>query len=110
MRFYNLFNHRDKLLSNIYSSVEHDNALGLKGAQTGITNASNYSQANVQNEIAARCDADGDGKPDLGITDCKIIDRGDNHGGYFGFRDPSTKKLIDDGVMDVVVHDWQTFK
>ena len=53
MRFYNLFNHRDKLLSNIYSSVEHDNALGLKGAQTDITSASNYSQGNVQNEIAS---------------------------------------------------------
>jgi Alpha/beta hydrolase of unknown function (DUF900) len=111
LKVYNLFNPKDKVFSNIYSSVEHDNALGLKGAQTGITNASNYSQANVQNEIAGRCDADGDGKPDLRITDCKIIDRGDNHGGYFGFRDPSTKKLIDDRVMAVVVHDWQrTFK
>ena len=61
-------------MSNIYSSVEHDNALGLKGAQTGITNASNYSQANVQNENnELRCDADGDGKPDLGITDIEIV-------------------------------------
>jgi hypothetical protein len=50
---------------------------------------------------------DPDGKPDLGITDCKTGSKGDNHGGYFGFRDTSTKKLIDDGEMDVVVHDWQ---
>ncbi len=35
VKFYNLFNAKDKVLSGIYSSVEHDNALGLKGKQIG---------------------------------------------------------------------------
>jgi hypothetical protein len=27
--------------------------------------------------------------------------------GYMGFIDPTTKKLMDDGAMNVVVNDWK---
>jgi hypothetical protein len=36
-----------------------------------------------------------------------IIARGDNHGGYFGFRDTENDtRLVDDGAMNVVVDNW----
>jgi hypothetical protein len=89
--------------------VEHHTALGNTGAQKGISLPSNYIQRDVQNEILPLCDADADGKPDLGLTskDCKAMERGFNHMGYMGFRDPNTKKLMDDGVMNLIVSDWK---
>jgi hypothetical protein len=35
------------------------------------------------------------------------MERGFNHMGYLGFLDPSTKKLMDDVAMNVVVNDWK---
>jgi Alpha/beta hydrolase of unknown function (DUF900) len=106
-RFYNLFNPKDKALTLIYGKDEHDNALGLTGKQEGITIPSNYNQTNVQSEILALCDADGDGNPDLGLTDCTTVDIGDNHAGYFGFRNSTNHTFIDDGAMNIVVREWQ---
>jgi esterase/lipase superfamily enzyme len=109
IKFYNLFNPKDKALSGTYPRVEHHTALGNTGAQKGISLPSNYIQRDVQNEILPLCDADADGKPDLGLTskDCKAMERGFNHMGYMGFRDPNTKKLMDDGVMNLIVSDWK---
>ena len=75
----------------------------------GISLPSNYIQRDVQNEILPLCDADADSQPDLGLTskDCKAMEKGFNHMGYMGFRDPTTKKLMDDGAMNVVVNDWK---
>ena len=40
-----------------------------------------------------------------------IIARGDNHGGYFRFRDTETDtRLVDDGAMNVVVDNWSMIK
>ena len=109
IKFYNLFNPKDKALSGTNPRVEHHTALGNTGAQIGISLPSNYIQRDVQNEILPLCDADADGKPDFGLTskDCKAMERGFNHMGYMGFRDPTTKKLMDDGAMNVVVDDWK---
>lgn len=109
IKFYNLFNPKDKVLSGTYPRVEHHTALENTGAQKGISLPSNYIQRDVQNEILPLCDADADGEPDLGLTskDCKAMERGFNHMGYMGFRDPTTKKLMDDGVMNLIVSDWK---
>jgi pimeloyl-ACP methyl ester carboxylesterase len=109
IKFYNLFNPKDKALSTVYPNVEHHTAFGNTGAQKGISLASNYIERDVSNEILPLCDADADGSPDLGLTskDCKAMERGFNHMGYMGFIDPTTKKLMDDGAMNVVVNDWK---
>jgi len=109
IKFYNLVNPKDKLFSGTFPRVEDHTALGNSGAQKGISLPSNYIQQDVQNEILPLCDADADGKPDFGLTskDCKAMERGFNHMGYMGFRDPTTKKLMDDGVMNLIVSDWK---
>ena len=40
--FYNLFSPKDRQLLKDYNFNEHDNALGLNGAQVNITKPSNY--------------------------------------------------------------------
>jgi hypothetical protein len=40
-------------------------------------------------------------------TDCTTVDIGDNHAGYFGFRNSTNHTFIDDGAMNVVVREWQ---
>src|SRR5215831_4141358 len=108
IKFYNYFNPKDKVLSGTDPGEEDHTALGNTGTQKRISLPSNYIQRDVQNEILPLCDADADGKPDLGLTskDCKAMERGFNHMGYMGFRDPTTKKLMDDGVMNLIVSDW----
>ncbi|MBV9176195.1 MAG: alpha/beta hydrolase [Nitrososphaeraceae archaeon] len=109
IKFYNYFDPKDKVLSGTYPRVELHTALGNTRAQKRISLPSNYIQRDVQNDILPLCDADADGKPDLGLTskDCNAMERGFNHMGYMGFRDPTTKKLMDDGVMNLVVSDWK---
>lgn len=62
LKFYNLFDPRDKALIRFYTIDENDTTLGLKGKQEGITPPSNYNQTDVQNQILALADADADGK------------------------------------------------
>jgi hypothetical protein len=39
------------------------------------------------------------------------IVRGDNHGGYFGFRDvENNTRLVDDGAISIVVDNWNRIK
>jgi hypothetical protein len=65
------------------SYPEHDNPLGLKGAQTGISLPSNYNQKDVKNMIPPFCDTNG-----YKTADPPIFHKGDNvtigqnHAGY----------------------------
>jgi hypothetical protein len=109
LHFYNLFDPKDKALIKFYAKDESDNALGLNGAQIGITLSSNYNQTNVQDTILALTDADADGYTDLGLDASEPIEKGDNHAGYFGFTNQTNNKkvLIDPGAMKVVVEQWR---
>ena len=108
--FYNLFDPKDKALIKFYMKKdENDTALGLKGKQEGITAPSNYNQKDVQDEILALHDADADGNWDLGLNETESVEKGDNHGGYFGFTNMTNgkKMFVDNGAMDVVVEQWR---
>ena len=69
------------------SYPEHDNPLGLKGAQIGISLSSNYNQKDVKNMIPPFCDANADK-----TADPPIFHKGDNvtigqnHTGYYGLE------------------------
>ena len=108
-QFYNLFDPKDKALLNIYTKDENDTPLGLNGHQKNITIPSNYNETNVQNEIEALADADGDCNYDIGLNKTVEVEKGDNHGGYFGFTNMTNNKkvLIRDGAMNVVVDQWR---
>ena len=107
--FYNLFDPKDKALIKFYTMDENDNALGLKGKQEGTTAPSNYNQTDVQDQILALHDADADGNWDLGLNKTEPVQKGDNHGGYFGFTNITNgkKMFVDNGAMDVVVEQWR---
>ena len=108
--FYDLVDPKDKALIKFYMKKdENDAALGLKGKQEGITTPSNYYQANVQDEILALHDADADGNWDLGLDKTEPLEKGDNHGGYFGFTNITNgkKTFVDDGAMNRVVEQWR---
>jgi Alpha/beta hydrolase of unknown function (DUF900) len=113
--FYNFYNPEDNA-NPIYPSYEGDWALGQTGYQTTPFNIvlslpANYHQTNIQDEIPPSCDADGDKEPDFPLATNMIIARGDNHGGYFGFRDTEKDtRLVDDGAMNVVVDNWSRIK
>jgi hypothetical protein len=109
LKFYNLFDPRDKALIRFYTIDENDTALGLKGKQEGTIPPSNYNQTDVQDQILALADTDADGKYDLGLNESEPVEKGDNHAGYFGFTNMTNNKkvLIDDGAMDVVVEQWR---
>jgi hypothetical protein len=113
-KFYNLFSPRDRELLKDYNEHEHDNALGLNGAQANITKPSNYKEINVQNKIPPFCDSNADNMPDGKYTKGEFIEgenvtRGESHYGYFGFRNPADNKtIIDDGAMNTVVRDWNS--
>jgi hypothetical protein len=100
----------------IYPSYEGDWALGQTGYQTIPFNIllslpANYHQINVLDEIPPSCYADGDKEPDFPLATNMIIARGDNHGGYFGFRDAEIDtKLVDDGAINVVIDNWNGIK
>ncbi|HJS64055.1 MAG TPA: hypothetical protein VJ767_04250 [Nitrososphaeraceae archaeon] len=41
----------------------------------------------------------------IGLTSCE---KGENHSGYFGFRDVTNNtKIIDDGIIDIVDSNWK---
>jgi hypothetical protein len=111
--FYDLFSSQDRILLTDYKSFDFVPALGQVGASTvsQVDRPSNYHQKDVKEQIPALTDADGD--KDCDPMMCSSSDHnevpnvvnGTNHFGYFGFRSPNGS-LIDDGVMDVVVHDW----
>ncbi len=124
-KFYNLYNPEDDMLervdlweqvtdlqTEVYPSYENDDALGSLGIQNAAINEvdipSNYNETNVQNEILEIEDANGDGECDILPSHCIISNthRGDNHLGYMGFRDNISKRIVDDGVMDIVARNW----
>jgi hypothetical protein len=108
-QFYNLFDPKDKALIKYYTMDENDTALGLSGKEEGITPPSNYNQTNVQDQILAIGDADGDGDYDLALNKSIQVKKGDNHAGYFGFTNMTNNKkvFVDDGAMNVVVEEWR---
>ena len=95
-----------------YPCFEQDFALGQGGMQTTISDIDipqNYSDIPVGQEILNIVDADADGACDLSYRNswlpdssvCTIIQMGDNHLGYIGFR--SIENLGEYGAMDIVV-------
>jgi Alpha/beta hydrolase of unknown function (DUF900) len=99
-QLYNLYSPNDIVLGFSLSSIHF---LGSEGAPRGITTPTNYKDTNVATEILANYDANGDGDCDYIICP-KLI--GQNHFGYWGFRD-KRMHFLDDGAMDIVVCDWR---
>jgi hypothetical protein len=107
-KFYNLFDPKDKALIRDYAKNEYDNALGLTGKEEGIIIPTNYNQTDVQDQILPLADADGDGKCDGSyLIKNERLEKGYNHACYFGFINATSKMLIADGAMDVVVSNWR---
>jgi hypothetical protein len=113
--FYNLYSSEDRILITQYRSFDFEPALGQVDALTvpETDRPSNYHQQDVKDQIPALTDADGDKNCDpmmcfdTGFAEIPDANNGTNHLGYFGFRNPDGS-LRDDGVMDIVVHDWKT--
>jgi len=105
--FYNFYNPKDDSLESFYKLNDKDNALGLTGAEDGISLPNNYNQTNVQKELKPFCDADGQNSCDYpyNIVLNSIPSEGDNHFGYIGFR-YANGTLKDDGAMNKVIENW----
>ena len=112
VRFYNLFDTQDNALEEIYPYYEGgETALGLNGAEQGISLPRNYQDIDVTKEISLLNDANGDKRCDLPNpfipNYCTIVAIGDNHLGYVGFVSSTNGNLVDDGAMNIVVEDWK---
>ncbi len=112
IRFYNLFDTQDNTLEGPYPYYEGGEiALGLNGAEQGISLPRNYQDIDVTKEIPLLNDANGDNKCDLPNpfipNYCTITAIGDNHLGYVGFVSSTNGNLVDDGAMNIVVEDWR---
>jgi hypothetical protein len=120
--FYNLFDTQDNALEEpYYPNYEGgETALGLNGAEQGISLPRNYQDVDVTKEISLLSDANGDNKCDLPNpfipNYCSIGVIGDNHLGYVGFVSPmnggsgsnnNSNSLVDDGAMNIVVDNWR---
>ena len=113
-KFYNLINPQDNVLEYIYPCFEAgDGALGEDGKQnSGISPPPNsiYLEEDIQEEIKPIHDADTIGGWDFGLCNvfgC-LVNTGDNHAGYIGFRSLTNPNILtDDGVMNIVVEQWQ---
>ena len=116
VKFYNLINPQDNVLEYIYPCFEGgDGALGEDGKQkSGISPPpdSIYFEEDIQDEIKSFRDADAMEGWDFGLCnsfDFCLVNTGDNHAGYIGFRNPTnTNLLADDGAMNIVVEQWQS--
>jgi hypothetical protein len=98
-QFANLYSLKDILLP--IGGPQTD--LGLNGIKPGTSHPLNYKDRNVLAQLINNNDANGDGKCDLqSITHRCVSAIGENHLGYWGFRDTS-KHLVNDGAMDIVV-------
>jgi hypothetical protein len=111
IRFYNLFDTQDNALEEPYPYYEGgETALGLNGAEQGVSLPRNYQDIDVTKEISILNDANGDNKCDLPNpfipNYCTIAVIGDNHLGYVGFVSSTNGNLVDDGAMNIVVEDW----
>jgi Alpha/beta hydrolase of unknown function (DUF900) len=114
--FYNLFDTQDNALEGpFYPYYEGgETALGLNGAERGVSLPRNYQDIDVTKEISLLNDANGDNKCDLPNpfipNYCTIAVIGDNHLGYVGFVSPmnsNNNTLIDDGAINIVVDNWR---
>ena len=115
INFTNSFSSKDNTLEPnpekpIYPFFETDLALGQSGYQKipyKIKFPGNYNENDVQDELVAYCDADGDHKIDFPFIDGQTIATGDNHRGYLGYRNPvDNSTIIDDGAINIVVDSW----
>lgn len=115
IRFYNLFDTQDNALEEPYPYYEGgETALGLNGAEQGISLPRNYQDIDVTKEISLLNDANGDNKCDLPNpfipNYCTIVAIGDNHLGYAGFvssTNSNNNNLVDDGAINIVVDNWR---
>ncbi len=116
IRFYNLFDTQDNALEELYPYYEGgETALGLNGAEQGISLPRNYQDIEVTKEISLLNDANGDNKCDLPnpliLNYCTIVAIGDNHLGYVGFvgstNSSENNNLVDDGAINIVVDNWR---
>lgn len=114
IRFYNFFDTQDNALEEpFYPNYEGgETALGLNGAEQGVSLPRNYQDIDVTEEISLLKDANGDNTCDLPNpfipNYCTIAVIGDNHLGYVGFVSPMNgNNLIDDGAMNIVVDNWR---
>ena len=129
-QFYNLYSPTDRILDQIFTLAEQGKprALGQELNQQ-IQKPGNYIDINVQDEIPPFIDADGDGDCDhkfplpgyycskvdcsfvLGMLHCGAdvnnLNRGDNHFGYWGFRDARSGGFRDDGAMNIVTGSYR---
>lgn len=98
-QFANLYSPKDILLPIGLTQTD----LGLTGINPGVTHPLNYRDQNVMAQLINNKDANGDGNCDLQIiTHVCVSAIGENHLGYWGYRDTS-KHLVNDGAMDLVV-------
>jgi hypothetical protein len=125
-KFYNLYDDEDDMLEVGYSDpqfqpeyypyFEKDYALGDRGAQAGIDMPQNYTDRSVRRgQVIARQDADDERGCDLINPfypfNCTIstTQKGDNHFGYLGFRNPNNPDLLlNDGAIDIIVRHWRS--
>jgi len=129
-RFYNYYSGGDDILGSFFVAAQdaigqHDRALGKYGFESPPSNGppsspSNYLETSVENELPGLCDADGDGSCDpTGFTvPCDdgghCPQTGENHFGYWGFRDSNHRNQLRtyqdgspvDGAINIVVRDW----
>ena len=128
---------QDGYIYQIYPFFENDLALGQSGRDATIDTGDQvstppYHEINVQNQIPAIRNADA--MEDLhylycGFTTCPVtlegnydfglcggfilsyvceVNKGDNHGGYIGFRDSNNiNQLKNDGAINTVVEKWK---
>jgi Alpha/beta hydrolase of unknown function (DUF900) len=113
IRFYNLFDTQDNALEEPYPYYEGgETALGLNGAEQGVSLPRNYQDTDITKEISLLNDANGDNQCDLPNpiipNYCTITLIGDNHLGYVGFvGSMNGDNLVDDGAMNIVVGSWR---
>ena len=113
--FFNLYNPEDNMLQFVYDEVEGHKALGWCGEEGGIGTTScseannisepeKYDEYSVTNELPPFADSNGNFMCDDIV--CMIVNTGDNHYGYLGYRS-FTIPIIDNGAMDKVAEDWR---
>ena len=135
--FYSLYNPEDNMLasegyfvcsffgcgnidvSSPYEATEYGSPLGAYHIKGRISVPSNYHEYNVLPKIEADNDADKRHGCDLQVNlqgffggppnyYCTILEKGDNHFGYMGYRSDINRQTVSNsGAIGSVVSDWK---